>query len=94
MSTQRKINAEPAAFTLTGFTVDELMLPAFVAELRKEFPTAVVPAIVIGFADSEDTILVAHDRKDRKYVAERVEVHGENPKQSATVLEVIKKVIA
>lgn len=93
MDSSKKVAVEPAAFCMTGFNIDELVSPKFLAELRKEYPTAVVAAMTVAFTDSPETILVAHQREERRFVPLKVEVHGLQPAQSAKGVEIIKRSI-
>jgi hypothetical protein len=94
LSSARRSGAGTTEFPLKGFTVDDLVSAEFMAALKEVFPSAVVPALVIGFTDSEDVISISHDRMDRRYVAKGVGVQAKNPVQKETVEKLLNSLTA
>ena len=94
MTERERISVEPLSFGMTGFKVEDFFIKKFNDELKREFPTALIALFGIGFADSKDIIFVAYDRREGKYILERVDVEGTNAKVVKQLVEVLKRVLA
>lgn len=90
---RKQITVKPLSFGMTGFKVENLFLKDFVAELKREFPTALLVHCAIGFSDSKDIIIIGHDRREGKYNTKRVDVEGSEAKSVGRVVEVLKRVL-
>lgn len=94
---EKRIKVEPVAFGMTGFNIDDLFTNDFVEKLKKEMPTSTVVVLGIGFTDSKDLVIVAHNREEGKYISDRVEINGQgkdSDQKVKCVVEVVKKVLA
>jgi len=92
---EKRISVEPLSYGMTGFRIDDLFAKDFIEKLRKEMPTAMIIHFCIGFSDSKDFVAVSHDRRDGKYVLDRVDVEGdvENVEPLKRIVEILKKVV-
>jgi hypothetical protein len=96
MSTKPNVSSEPLTYGMTGFKVDDLVSPKFLAEMKKEFPTAIATFVIFGFADSKEGVAVFHDRDHDtgKFNIERVDVEGSGPDISAKVRDILIRVFS
>lgn len=96
MSTKPNVSSEPLAFGLTGFKLDDVMSTKFLSEFRKAFPTAITTAIVFGFTDSKEGIIIEHDRDhdSGKFNMERVDVEGSKPDLNVKAKDVLVRVFS
>jgi len=85
------IATEPASFMVTGFSVGDLLQKDFVTEITKEFPKAVVAAIIISIEDPKGIVSISHPLKDGKIQSESVEVDGSEPKFVQRILDILKR---
>lgn len=93
MESAKRVSSEPVAYNMKGFTLDELVSPKLLSELKAVFPTAVIGAMAVGFTDSKDQIYIGHERKEGKYLPEIVEIHGDTPDQTAKTVQAVTKAV-
>jgi len=94
MTTNKQIKVEPLSFGMTGFKIEDLFLKNFVTELKKELPTSIIAHFCVGFLDSKDIVAISYDRRDEKFVLNRVDVEGTEKKKIESLVEVLKKALA
>jgi len=92
---EKRISVEPLSYSMTGFRVDDLFAKDFIEKLKKEMPNSFIVHFCIGFSDSKDVVAISHDRRDGKYVLDRVDVEGDvaNAEPLKRVVEILKKVV-
>jgi hypothetical protein len=88
-----RVREEPLSYATTGFKVEEMVSKEFVTAIRESIPSAVVTAVIIGFTDSKDIVIVGHDRKEGKHILERVTIEGSDMNRIRQTLNTVKKVI-
>ena len=93
MANNKKITVEPISFGMSGFKVEELFSDDLVAEVKKQLPTSIFAHLCIGFTDSKDMVSISHDRKEGKFILDRVDIEGTNPEFVIRVVDALKKVL-
>jgi len=88
-----RVSVQPLDYTTSGFKVEELVSEKFLAELKGNLPNALVAAILVGFTDSKEVVVVSHDRQEGKYVLDRVDIEGNNPTLIKKTLDAVEKVL-
>jgi len=93
MAEEKRISVEPLSYGMTGFKVEDLFSKDFIVELKKEMPTSIIVHFCIGFVDSKDLVSVSHNRRDGKYVLDRVDVEGPEIGPIKRMIEILRKVL-
>jgi hypothetical protein len=91
-----KICIEPQSYAISGLKMDDVFTGKFLEILRKELPTSIIAHFCIGFSDSKDIISVSYDRREGKFILDKVYVEGEGSEAEPkikSVVDTIKKVL-
>ena len=93
MTSTEKLTVEPISFSVKGIKLDDFISKEFLSELRKELPEAVADGLIFYFPEGEHHVQITpRSIHDGELVLEPVDIEGDDPRLTATVMNVVKKV--